>query len=105
MGSRQHSTRTGPVRPPSSYKPAGSKTGTATEEHPLTLALDRTDRVVPALWQGCAIKRYHLEARITDMLIRDVPDDVIADVEARAGRLGLSSAADWHRTLPRPALL
>jgi plasmid stability protein len=27
---------------------------------------------------------------MTDMLIRDVPDDVIAAVDARAGRLGLS---------------
>jgi len=32
---------------------------------------------------------YHWEAHMTEMLIRDVPDDVIAAVDARAGRLAL----------------
>ena len=37
---------------------------------------------------------------MTDMLIRDVPDDVIAAVDARAGRLGLSRSEYVRR---RPA--
>jgi hypothetical protein len=44
--------------------------------------------------------RYHWEARMTDILIRDVPDDVIVAVDARAGRLGLSRSEYVRR---RPA--
>ena len=44
---------------------------------------------------------------MTDVLIRDVPDDVIAALDAHAGRLGLSRselcAAVWPRTRRRPA--
>lgn len=36
---------------------------------------------------------------MTDMLIRDVPDDVIAAVDARAGRLGLSRSEYVRRRL------
>jgi hypothetical protein len=45
---------------------------------------------------------------MTDMLIRDIPDEVIAGLDAHAGRLGLSRSeyvrADWPRTRPGPAL-
>lgn len=46
---------------------------------------------------------YHLEARMTDVLIRDVPDDVIAAVDARAGRLGLSRSEYVRRRLAQDA--
>lgn len=46
---------------------------------------------------------YHLEARMTDMLIRDVPDEVIAAVDARAGRLGLSRSEYVRRRLAQDA--
>jgi hypothetical protein len=36
---------------------------------------------------------------MTDVLIRDVPDDVIAAVDARAGRLGLSRSEYLRRRL------
>jgi plasmid stability protein len=36
---------------------------------------------------------------MTDMLIRDVPDDVIAAVDARASRLGLSRSEYVRRRL------
>jgi hypothetical protein len=52
---------------------------------------------------GCAIMGYHLEARMTDMLIRDVPDDVIAAVDARASRLGLSRSEYVRRRLAQDA--
>ena len=37
-----------------------------------------------------AIVGYHLEAEMTDVLIRDVPEEVIAAIDARAARLGVS---------------
>lgn len=40
---------------------------------------------------------------MTDMLIRDVPDDVIAAVDARAGRLGLSRSEYVRRRLAEDA--
>ena len=46
-----------------------------------------------------AIMGYQLEVRMTDMLIRDVPDDVIAAVDAHAGRLGLSRSEYVRRRL------
>ncbi len=46
---------------------------------------------------------YHLEARMTDILIRDVPEDVIAAVDARAGRLGLSRSEYVRRRLAQDA--
>ena len=41
---------------------------------------------------------------MTDMLIRDVPDDVIAAVDARAGRLGLSRSEYVRRRLAQEAV-
>ena len=38
---------------------------------------------------------------MTDMLIRDVPDDVIAALDAHAGRLGLSRSEYVRRRLAR----
>jgi hypothetical protein len=38
---------------------------------------------------------------VTDILIRDVPDDVIAAIEAKARRAGLSRAEYLRRTLER----
>jgi hypothetical protein len=43
------------------------------------------------------------EARVTDMLIRDVPDEVIAAVDARASRLGLSRSEYVRRRLAQDA--
>jgi Ribbon-helix-helix protein, copG family len=50
--------------------------------------------------------RYHQisqEVSITDVLIRDVPDDVIAAVDAHAGRLGLSRSEYVRRRLAQDA--
>lgn len=38
---------------------------------------------------------------MTDILIRDVPDEVLAAIDAKAARLGLSRAAYLRRTLER----
>jgi plasmid stability protein len=46
---------------------------------------------------------YHLEVAMTDMLIRDVPDDVLAAVDARAVRLGLSRSEYVRRRLAQDA--
>jgi Ribbon-helix-helix protein, copG family len=48
---------------------------------------------------------YHLtqEAPVTDMLIRDVPDEVVAAVDARASRLGLSRSEYVRRRLAQDA--
>lgn len=40
---------------------------------------------------------------MTDVLIRDVPDDVIAAVDARASRLGLSRSEYVRRRLAQDA--
>lgn len=42
---------------------------------------------------------------MTDMLIRDVPDDVVAALEAHARRLGLSRTEYVRRRLAQDALL
>ena len=46
-----------------------------------------------------------MAAKMTDVLIRDVPDEVIAALDAHAARLGLSGAstcaAAWLKTPPR----
>ena len=42
---------------------------------------------------------------MTDMLIRDVPDDVIAGLEAHARRLGLSRTEYVRRRLAQDAAL
>jgi hypothetical protein len=47
--------------------------------------------------------RYHLEAEMTDVLIRDVPDEVIAALDAHAGRLGLSRSEYLRRRLAQDA--
>ncbi|MGO9295334.1 MAG: antitoxin [Streptosporangiaceae bacterium] len=41
---------------------------------------------------------------MTDILIRDVPDDVITAVDARAGRLGLSRSEYVRRRLAQDAV-
>lgn len=46
---------------------------------------------------------YHLEVPMTDMLIRDVPDDVVAAIDARASRLGLSRSEYVRRRLAQDA--
>jgi hypothetical protein len=49
---------------------------------------------------------YHpvtLEGPMTDMLIRDVPDDVVAAVDARASRMGLSRSEYVRRRLAQDA--
>jgi len=46
---------------------------------------------------------YHREVGVTDVLIRDVPDDVIAAVDAHAGRLGLSRSEYVRRRLAQDA--
>jgi len=38
---------------------------------------------------------------MTDILIRDIPDDVLAAIDARANRAGLSRAEYVRRTLAR----
>jgi len=40
---------------------------------------------------------------VTDLLIRDVPDDVVAAVDARASRLGLSRSEYVRRRLAQDA--
>ena len=42
---------------------------------------------------------------MTDMLIRDVPEDVIAALDAHAGRLGLSRSEYVRRRLAQDAAL
>ena len=49
-----------------------------------------------------AIMRYQ-EVDTTDVLIRDVPDDVIAALDAHAGRLGLSRSEYVRRRLAQDA--
>jgi hypothetical protein len=39
------------------------------------------------------------EVAMTDLLIRDVPDDVVAAIDAAASRLGLSRTEYLRRTL------
>jgi hypothetical protein len=54
-----------------------------------------------ATWR--AIMGYRWEVGMTDMLIRDVPDDVVAAVDARAARLGLSRSEYVRRRLAQDA--
>jgi Ribbon-helix-helix protein, copG family len=46
---------------------------------------------------------YHWEVKMTDVLIRDVPDDIIAAIDAHAGRLGLSRSEYVRRRLAQDA--
>lgn len=41
---------------------------------------------------------------MADLLIRDVPDEVVAAIDARAGRLGLSRTEFLRRQLAREAV-
>ena len=38
---------------------------------------------------------------MTDILIRDVPDEILSAIDSKAKRLGLSRSAYLHRTLQR----
>jgi hypothetical protein len=42
-----------------------------------------------------------LEVTMTDILIRDVPDEVLAAIDAKAKRVGLSRTAYLRRALER----
>jgi Ribbon-helix-helix protein, copG family len=46
---------------------------------------------------------YREEAEMTDVLIRDVPDDVIAALDTHASRLGLSRSEYVRRRLAQDA--
>jgi hypothetical protein len=41
---------------------------------------------------------------MTDLLIRDVPDEIVAAIDNNAGRLGLSRSEYLRRTLAQAAL-
>ena len=42
---------------------------------------------------------------MSDLLIRDIPDNVVAGIDAKAKRLGLSRTAYLRRALAREALV
>ncbi len=44
------------------------------------------------------------EQPVTDVLVRDVPDDVVAALDARASRLGLSRSEFLRRKLAQEAV-
>jgi Antitoxin FitA-like, ribbon-helix-helix len=46
---------------------------------------------------------YHREVIMTDVLIRDVPDEVIAMLDAHAARLGISRSEYVRRRLAQDA--
>jgi hypothetical protein len=46
---------------------------------------------------------YHLEAGMTDVLIRDVPEEVVAAIDAHAARLGVSRSEYVRRRLAQDA--
>jgi hypothetical protein len=50
-----------------------------------------------------AIMGYHPEAEMTDVLIRDVPEEVVAALDAHAARLGLSRSEYVRRRLAQDA--
>jgi hypothetical protein len=50
-----------------------------------------------------AIMGYHMEAEMTDMLIRDVPEEVVAALDAHAARMGLSRSEYVRRRLAQDA--
>lgn len=52
-----------------------------------------------------AIMRYHWRPEVTDVLVRDVPDEVVAALDARASRLGLSRSEYLRRRLAQEAAL
>jgi hypothetical protein len=46
-----------------------------------------------------------MEVSVTDLLIREVPDDVLAAIDGNAKRLGLSRTAYLRRALARESAL
>lgn len=49
--------------------------------------------------------RYHTEEKkMTDVLVRDLPDDVVAALDVRAARLGLSRSEYLRRRLTQEAV-
>jgi plasmid stability protein len=46
---------------------------------------------------------YHLEADMADVLIRDVPEEVVAALDAHAARLGVSRSEYVRRRLAQDA--
>lgn len=46
---------------------------------------------------------YHLEVGMTDVLIRDVPEEVVAAIDAHAARLGVSRSEYVRRRLAQDA--
>jgi hypothetical protein len=44
---------------------------------------------------------YHRRCTVTDILIRDVPDEVLAAIDAKAKRMGLSRTEYLRRALER----
>ncbi len=50
-----------------------------------------------------AIMGYHMEAEMTDMLIRDVPEEIVAALDAHAARMGLSRSEYVRRRLAQDA--
>jgi len=49
------------------------------------------------------IMGYHMEVQMTDVLIRGIPDEVIAALDAHAARLGLSRSEYVRRRLGQDA--
>jgi plasmid stability protein len=47
------------------------------------------------------IIKYHQEGIVADILIRNLPDELIAAIDARAKRVGLSRVEYLRRTLER----
>ena len=50
---------------------------------------------------GVLISSDSTEVVVTDILIRDVPDDVVAAIDAKAARVGLSRSEYLRRALAR----
>jgi len=77
--------------------------------HPITVrnvsegALPKVGRVGLEFTARSDIMGYHMEAQMTDVLIRDIPDDVIAALDAHAARLGLSRSEYVRRRLAQDA--
>jgi hypothetical protein len=46
---------------------------------------------------------YQLEAKVTDLLIRGVPPEVVSAIESKAARLGLSRSEYLRRQMARVA--
>ena len=64
---------------------------------PSSIAVDPRGHADLALHtaQAFDISRYH--STVSDVLIRDLPDDVLAGIDARAAELGLSRVEDIRR--------